>query len=338
MKHKKRRIYLLLWASLIIIMVAVALALTMLLLYKLGIAREDVTMVLLCVASAVAAASAALSALLSSAVLHPISRISDASRQIATGDFSVHLEYTGSIREIRETYDSINAMARELNSIETMRSDFIANVSHEFKTPLTAIEGYAMLLQDGHLPEEERQDCAERILSATGRLSALVSHILMLSKLEQQDVRLENTSFRLDEQIRQAILQLEPLWSEKELQLEPELEELRYCGSEQLLYHVWSNLLDNAVKFSPRGGKLRICLKTEEDSIRFSVADEGPGMEAQTLRHIFDKFYQGDPSRRQNGSGLGLPLSKRIIQLSGGEIRVESKPGAGSCFTVTLPR
>lgn len=340
MSEKKKRppVYLFLWASLILIIAAVVLALTMLLLYKLHVTEEEATMVVICAAAALAAVSAVLSVLMSRAVLHPIRRISEASRQVATGDFDVNLEYTGSIRDIRDTYESINTMAKELSGIETLRSDFIANVSHEFKTPLTAIEGYAMLLQDESLPRSERQECLEKILSGVGRLSDLVSNILMLSKLEQEKVRARRAPFRLDEQIRQAILSLEPLWSEKELVLEPELEEMRYNGSESLLYHVWSNLLSNAVKFSPVGGKLTVTLWAEGEKAICTVTDEGPGMSEETQKHIFEKFYQGDFSRGQDGSGLGLPLAKRIVELSGGTVQVESAPGKGSTFRVVLPR
>ena len=162
-------------------------------------------------------------------------------------------------------------MARELGTIETLREDFIANVSHEFKTPLTAIEGYAMLLQDESLPAAERAEYAGRILSSSNRLSSLVSNILLGSKLEQDDVSMPVAAFRLDEQIRQALLSLEPLWTEKELALDVELEEVRYTGCERLLYHVWSNLLSNAVKFSPPGGTLTLRLRPEGNGAVFSV-------------------------------------------------------------------
>ena len=324
--------------SCIIILSAAAIAtLVAVLLFAFDVTNSTTAMVLLCIAVAIAAVAAVLSMLMSRVILAPVTRLSEASRQIARGEFGLNLTYDGTIPEFQDTYQSFNTMAKELSAIETLRSDFIANVSHEFKTPLTAIEGYAMLLQDHELPQKEQAECAEKILQSAGRLSTLVSNILMLTKLEQQTDRVEKVPFWLDEQLRQVMVGLEPLWGAKDLELDLELEPLRYNGSEDLLYHVWSNLLSNAVKFSPNGGVLSVRLEKREKSAVFTVTDRGPGMTADVQRHIFDKFYQGDHSRRQEGSGLGLPLAKRITQLCGGTISVQSQPGQGSTFTVTLP-
>ena len=243
----------------------IVLAVAAVLLYAFKITRSETAVVFLCIALGVAAVAVVLSMVMSRVVLKPVSRLSEASQQIARGDFDLNLTYEGAIEEFRDTYRSFNTMARELRSIETLRADFIANVSHEFKTPLTAIEGYAMLLQDRGLTEGERADCTQRILDSAGRLSALVSNILLLSKLEQQTASVEKAPFRLDEQIRQVMVELEPLWGPKELELELELPPLRYEGSESLLYHVWSNLLSNAVKFSPQGGALTVTLAEAEE-------------------------------------------------------------------------
>lgn len=324
--------------SCIIILSAAAIAtLVAVLLFAFDVTNSTTAMVLLCIAVAIAAVAAVLSMLMSRVILAPVTRLSEASRQIARGEFGLNLTYDGTIPEFQDTYQSFNTMAKELSAIETLRSDFIANVSHEFKTPLTAIEGYAMLLQDHELPQKEQAECAEKILQSAGRLSTLVSNILMLTKLEQQTDRVEKAPFWLDEQLRQVMVGLEPLWGAKDLELDLELEPLRCNGSEDLLYHVWSNLLSNAVKFSPNGGVLSVRLEKREKSAVFTVTDRGPGMTADVQRHIFDKFYQGDHSRRQEGSGLGLPLAKRITQLCGGTISVQSQPGQGSTFTVTLP-
>ncbi len=324
--------------SCIIILSAAAIAtLVAVLLFAFEVTNSTTAMVLLCIAVAIAAVAAVLSMLMSRVILAPVTRLSEASRQIARGEFGLNLTYDGTIPEFQDTYQSFNTMAKELSAIETLRSDFIANVSHEFKTPLTAIEGYAMLLQDHELPQKEQAECAEKILQSAGRLSTLVSNILMLSKLEQQTDRVEKAPFWLDEQLRQVMVGLEPLWGAKDLELDLELEPLRYNGSEDLLYHVWSNLLSNAVKFSPQGAVLSVRLEKREKSAVFTVTDRGPGMTADVQRHIFDKFYQGDHSRRQEGSGLGLPLAKRITQLCGGTISVQSQSGQGSTFTVTLP-
>ncbi|MBO4928921.1 MAG: HAMP domain-containing histidine kinase [Clostridia bacterium] len=324
--------------SCIIILSAAAIAtLVAVLLFAFDVTNSTTAMVLLCIAVAIAAVAAVLSMLMSRVILAPVTRLSEASRQIARGEFGLNLTYDGTIPEFQDTYQSFNTMAKELSAIETLRSDFIANVSHEFKTPLTAIEGYAMLLQDHDLPKKDQAECAEKILQSAGRLSTLVSNILMLTKLEQQTGVVEKAPFWLDEQLRQVMVGLEPLWGAKDLELDLELEPLRYNGSEDLLYHVWSNLLSNAVKFSPNGGVLSVRLEKREKSAVFTVTDRGPGMTADVQRHIFDKFYQGDHSRRQEGSGLGLPLAKRITQLCGGTISVQSQPGQGSTFTVTLP-
>lgn len=324
--------------SCIIILSAAAIAtLVAVLLFAFDVTNSTTAMVLLCIAVAIAAVAAVLSMLMSRVILAPVTRLSEASRQIARGEFGLNLTYDGTIPEFQDTYQSFNTMAKELSAIETLRSDFIANVSHEFKTPLTAIEGYAMLLQDHDLPKKDQAECAEKILQSAGRLSTLVSNILMLTKLEQQTDRVEKAPFWLDEQLRQVMVGLEPLWGAKDLELDLELEPLRYNGSEDLLYHVWSNLLSNAVKFSPQGAVLSVRLEKREKSAVFTVTDRGPGMTADVQRHIFDKFYQGDHSRRQEGSGLGLPLAKRITQLCGGTISVQSQPGQGSTFTVTLP-
>ena len=324
--------------SCIIILSAAAIAtLVAVLLFAFDVTNSGTAVLILCIAVAIAAVAAVLSMLMSRVILAPVTRLSEASRQIARGEFDLSLTYEGGIAEFEDTYQSFNTMAQELKGIETLRSDFIANVSHEFKTPLTAIEGYAMLLQDHELPQKEQAECAEKILQSAGRLSTLVSNILMLTKLEQQTDGVETAPFWLDEQLRQVMVGLEPLWGAKDLELDLELEPMRYNGNEDLLYHVWSNLLSNAVKFSPQGAVLSVRLEKQERSVIFTVTDRGPGMSADVQRHIFDKFYQGDPSRRQEGSGLGLPLAKRITQLCGGTISVHSQPGQGSIFTVTLP-
>ena len=325
-------------SCIIILSAAAAATLVAVLLFAFDITDSGTAVIILCFAVAIAAVAAVLSMIMSRVVLAPVSRLSQASRQIAGGDFDLKLTYDGAIAEYRDTYESFNTMARELSTIETLRSDFIANVSHEFKTPLTAIEGYAMLLQDHGLSPEERADCAQRIMDSAGRLSTLVSNMLMLSKLEQQTTAVETAPFWLDEQIRQVLVGLEPLWGPKDVQLEVDLPPVKFNGSESLLYHVWSNLLSNAAKFSPRGEVLAVTLTEQSEQVIVSVTDRGPGMSRDVQRHIFDKFYQGDSSRKQEGTGLGLPLAKRIVQLCGGTIAVESAPDQGSTFTVTLPK
>ena len=210
--------------SCIIILSAAAIAtLVAVLLFAFDVTNSGTAVLILCIAVAIAAVAAVLSMLMSRVILAPVTRLSEASRQIARGEFDLSLTYEGGIAEFEDTYQSFNTMAQELKGIETLRSDFIANVSHEFKTPLTAIEGYAMLLQDHELPQKEQAECAEKILQSAGRLSTLVSNILMLTKLEQQTDGVETAPFWLDEQLRQVMVGLEPLWGVKDLELDLEL-------------------------------------------------------------------------------------------------------------------
>ncbi len=335
-RNKKLRYFFL---SCIIVLAGAGVAtLVAVILYGFGVLQSDATILLLCVAVAVAAVGAVLTMIISRVIIQPVTRLSEASQQIARGNFDLNLTYDGAVEEFRDTYHSFNMMAKELQTIETLRTDFTANVSHEFKTPLTAIEGYAVLLQDPALPLEEQAECVQKILDSASRLSDLVSNILLLTKLEQQTSQAGTAPYRLDEQLRQVMVELEPLWAEKQLDLKLCLPELRYNGSEGLLYHVWSNLLRNGIKFSPKGGLLSVQLTEKAQEIYFQVTDQGPGMSPDVQRHIFDKFYQGDPSRKQEGNGLGLSLAQRIVQLCGGQITVQSQLGQGSAFTVILPK
>ena len=274
--------------------------------------------------------------LLSALFFAPITRLSQAMRQVGKGDFSVQLETTSRIREVRDTYDNFNLMTRELGATEIVQTDFVSNVSHEFKTPINAIEGYATLLQ-GAQPTEEQSLYVEKILLNTRRLNELVGNILLLSRVDHQAINGNRTCYRLDEQIRQAIVLLEPKWDAKALELDVELDELACIGNESLLLHVWVNLIDNAIKFNPQGGLLRLRLHRENDFAVFTVDDRGPGISKEDQLHIFDKFYQADSSRRMEGHGLGLALVKRVLDICGGSVRTENLPETGCRFTVQLP-
>jgi len=271
-------------------------------------------------------------------ILKPITKISEASNEIAKGTFNIRLKETSRITEIRDLTHNFNIMVQELSSIETLQNDFVSNVSHEFKTPIAAIEGYSTLLQDTGLSDAERNDYTQAIIESVRQLATLSGNILSLSKLENQDVVLEKNSFRLDEQIRQAILILESEWNAKELTIQPDLAKMTYTGVENLLILVWKNLIDNAIKFTPHGGKITIQLFSDASDILIKVTDTGCGMNPAALRHAFDKFYQGDTARKTNGNGLGLALVKRIVDLHKGSITVESEENKGTSFTVRLPR
>ena len=267
----------------------------------------------------------------------PITRLCRAMKEVAGGDFHIEMQTDSKIDELRELYDNFNRMVRELDSTETLQTDFISSVSHEFKTPINAIEGYAALLQEQDLTPDEQRQYVEKILFNTRRLSTLTGNILLLSKLSSQSIRPRRTTFRLDEQIRQAVLALEQKWEDKELELDVDLERTAFTGYEALLLHVWTNLIDNAVKFDPHGGLLRLRLYQPDEHLLFTIEDSGPGIAAGDEERIFAKFYQSDTSREAEGNGLGLALVKKIVELNGGSVRAENLPQGGCRFTVRLP-
>lgn len=266
----------------------------------------------------------------------PIKKLRTAMGKVADGDFSVRLQTKSSSKEVQEVYSGFNLMADELTSTEILQSDFVSNVSHEFKTPINAIEGYTTLLQGCDDLDEEHQQYVEKILFNTKRLSTLVGNILLLSKIENQEIQTHQTTFRLDEQIRQSIVALEPAWTEKEIELDVDLDDIVYTGSENLLHHVWNNLIGNAIKFNPQFGLLKLSLKKEDSTIVFTVTDSGPGLSEEAMKHLFDKFYQADTARKEEGNGLGLALVKRILTIVNGKISAENLAGGGCSFTVKL--
>lgn len=269
-------------------------------------------------------------------LIDPIAKLRSAMREVADGDFKVEAKCESRIQDVQDIYDSFNSMVRELNTTETLQTDFISDVSHEFKTPINAIEGYASLLEGEPSPEEQRA-YVEKILFNTRRLSALTGNILLLSKLSNQSILPQKTQFRLDEQIRQAIVALEQMWSEKELGFEVELAETPFFGYESLLLHVWTNLIGNAVKFSPKGGEIRIKMMRTEGAVVFTIEDDGPGIVPGDEEHIFTKFYQSESSHGMEGNGLGLALVRQIVEMSGGSVDVQNLEVGGCRFTVRLP-
>ena len=271
-------------------------------------------------------------------ILAPMLKLSKASTEVARGNFSITVSDSSKLEEVQTTFRNFNAMVRELDSISTLSNDFVANVSHEFKTPLTAIEGYAMLLQDSSLSEQERGEYLDKILLNIHRLTSLVGSILMLSKIESKSLAEQYTTFRLDEQLRQAVVSLEPAWSEKHITFDVTLDEVTFYGCESLLTHVWTNLLGNAIKFSPDGGDIQLRLLDQKQCVVVSVTDHGCGMSPEVQARIFEKFYQADSSHKADGNGLGLSLVKRIVELSDGVIEVVSEPCEGSTFRVILPK
>lgn len=271
-------------------------------------------------------------------IFNPLQQISVAAGKVASGDFTAEISYQGEFEELERTFENFNRMVKELNSVEIMRNDFIADVSHEFKTPLSAISGYATLLQDSELTEEEKTEYIRKIFFHIDKLNDLTENILRLSKMEQQQFLESPVTFRLDEQLREAIVLLEPKWSEKNLELDLELPEIQFTGHPSLLFTVWTNLIGNAIKYTDAGGTIGVLLSGDKESVRITVRDNGIGMDEETKTHIFDKFYQGDTSRKSQGNGLGLAICKEIIRKCEGEITVISAPGEGSEFVVTLKK
>jgi signal transduction histidine kinase len=269
-------------------------------------------------------------------IVKPIKRISAASKEVANGDFDISVEVK-SADEIGQLTADFNLMVKELKNIDFLRKDFVSNVSHEFKTPITSIKGFAKLIRDGQLTEEQLIEYSDIIVKESERLSLLSSNLLKLSELDSQMIREQATTFSLDEQIRKTVLILEPYWSKKDLELDINLEKISILADEHLLQEVWLNLIQNAIKFSLKQGNIRINLYRYNDYARVEVSDQGTGIADADKEHIFERFYKGDKSRSKEGNGLGLDIVKKIVELSNGNIYFESILGQGSTFTVELP-
>ena len=270
----------------------------------------------------------------------PVRRILEAADKIIQGDFSVRIEpvkeFAGETG-FNEIIRCFNRMTAELAGTETLRTDFIANVSHELKTPLAVMGNYATMLQRPGLTEEEKNEYAKAISEASRRLAQLITNILKLNKLENQQIFPQWEEYDLGEQLCESLLQFEDAWEKKDLNIETDIQEdVRICSDGELLSLVWNNLISNAVKFTPEGGTIGVSLKTEGDKVVVSVRDTGCGMKPEVGRHIFEKFYQGDTSHATQGNGLGLALVKRVVDILSGEIGVESVYGQGSTFTVKI--
>jgi len=269
--------------------------------------------------------------------IRPIKKLSRAMKQVSKGDFSTRLNEDEAVGEIRELVCSYNHMAEELSGIEMFRKDFINNFSHEFKTPIISIRGFARQLEREDLTDEQRREYTRIIVTESERLANMSSNILLLSKLENQQIITDKAEYSLDEQIRNCILLLEKQWSDKEIELDLQLDPVTYNGNEEMMSHVWLNLISNAIKFSPLGGLLEISCMRVQNYLHVSIRDHGDGMNMETQARLFEKFYQGDSAHATEGNGLGLPLAKRIVDLCRGKITVTSQIGEGSLFSVYLP-
>ena len=272
----------------------------------------------------------------------PLHKMAEATRKVANGDFSVYVpafHTKDKLDYLDVMILDFNKMVEELGSIETLKTDFVSNVSHEMKTPIAIIKNYAELLRMEQLSQEQRKEYASHIESAALRLSNLISNILKLNKLENQRIRPEVKVYDVCRQLCDSILQFEDAWEKKELEIETEIEDAAWIkADESLLELVWNNLLSNAVKFTEPGGTVTIRQVSDGKFVKVCISDTGCGMSRDIIKHIFDKFYQGDASHSREGNGLGLALVKRVLELMDGEIQVASQEGKGSAFTVTLPR
>ena len=272
----------------------------------------------------------------------PVKQIMDALDQVMQGDFTIRIspvkEFAGETG-FNEIIKAINAMTAELQGTETLRTDFIANVSHELKTPLAVMGNYATMLQQPGISEEDRVEYAKAISHSSRRLAALITNILKLNKLENQQIFPQPQEFDLGEQLCGCLLGFEDAWEKKNLEIETDIQDdVRIKSDPELLSLVWNNLFSNAVKFTPEGGTIGVSLKADEKNVVVQVRDTGCGIDPETGKHIFEKFYQGDTSHATQGNGLGLALVKRVVDILNGEISVQSVSGQGSTFTVKFKR
>ncbi|KAA0546715.1 HAMP domain-containing histidine kinase [Bacillus sp. BGMRC 2118] len=268
----------------------------------------------------------------------PIQKLIYAIEQLSEGNFQTRIDMkkVSYLSEFHNLTNSFNKLAEELESIELLRTDFIQNFSHEFKTPISSIQGFAKLLKNSSITEDEKQEYLNIIISETERMSGLADNILMLSKLENQSILSDRSMFNITEVMNRTIILLEPMLDKKNIELNLQLEQETYFGNEDLIGQVFLNIIENSIKFSENNGLVSIKMHRNDDCLRISITDNGCGMNEKTQKHIFDKFYQGDTSRTNQGNGIGLSIVKRIIDLHGGHIAVQSKGGKGTTFTIEL--
>ena len=268
--------------------------------------------------------------------------IAEAARKVVQGDFSVRIASVNRFsadEKFNEIIECFNRMTEELASVETLRTDFIANVSHEMKTPLSVIQNYGTLLQTSNLDKDTRLEYAKGVTDASRRLADMMTNILKLNRLEKQQIYPKTEEYDLGEQLCECLLQYEMVWENKNIELETQFaEDVKVNADEELLSLVWNNLFSNAFKFTPEGGKVSVILEATNHHVIVKVKDTGCGMTAEVGAHIFEKFYQGDTSHATQGNGLGLALVKRVVDIMHGEISVESSLGKGSTFTVKFRR
>lgn len=351
MKHmkeaKRQQLVLAIFFTVVIFaveMLTVLVAAGLLILFvRLGVIPEstsiipDNTILIMMLFSVVIGAAAAF--LTAKFPLRPVTKLVGAMNQLASGDFSVRLHYKKPLAEnatFKSIADSFNTLATELGNTTMLQRDFINNFSHEFKTPIVSIAGFAKLLRHGNLTEAEREEYLAIIEEESMRLSCMATNVLNLSRIETQSILTGVTKYDLSEQIRGAILLLEDKWTRKNIDIEPDFDEHMICANEELLKEVWINLMDNAIKFTPEGGVVMLRMAEKDGWIRVSVRNTGSEIPVEKQAKIFDRFYQADESHGTDGNGIGLTVVKKIVDLHGGTVTVTSANGITD-FTVTLP-
>ena len=270
--------------------------------------------------------------------LNPAEKLHRAVNEVTEGNYNVSVSDRFHKGEYGDLIRAFNRMAEQLSGVELFRTDFINHFSHEFKTPIVSIMGFARRLRQDNLSEQQRQEYLTIIVEECERLTKLSSDILLLSKLDHEQILTSLSDFDIDEQLRRALVLAEPAWSKKNIALDIDLEPSPYTSNPDLTVHIWQNLLSNAVKFSHEGGTIHVRCYNTDDDVVVEIEDHGIGMNDDTLHHIYEKFYQGDPSHKSEGNGLGLALVYRIVEILNGKIEVESVQGSGSLFRVLLPQ
>ena len=321
------------------VVVGVVVALIHLNVLQVGTAHLDLRRLILYIVLASIILGALLSAVISRYPLRPVYQAIEAINRLAAGDFNTRLQFGKWLRyhpAIKELIRSFNKMAEELENTEMLRSDFINAFSHEFKTPIVSIAGFAALLKRGNLTSAQQQEYMEAIEEESLRLSAMATNVLNLSKVENQAILRDITTFNLSEQIRSCVLLLENRWSKKHIELHLEFDEHTITANEELLKQVWINLIDNAVKFTPAYGMVKIAMEPNEQQLSVSVTNTGSTIPPESMERIFQKFYQADVSRATAGNGVGLAIVKKVVELHKGTVRVTSRQDI-TTFTVTLP-
>jgi signal transduction histidine kinase len=270
-------------------------------------------------------------------IIRPIRRLTEATKKVASGDFNVNIEIKRN-DEIGDLTYNFNKMVQELNSIEYLRKDFISNVSHELKTPLASIQGFTKLLADDNLSKEERKEYIDIIIEETTRLSNISNNMIKLSKFENQEIITNKKEYRLDEQLRKAIIMLDEKINEKNINVSLKAKPTTITEDADIVMEIWLNLLSNAIKYTKQNGKIDISLVQDEQFVKVSIKDNGIGIAKEKQDRIFEKFYQADKSHSQEGSGLGLAIVKRIVDLIDGKIEFESEENKGTVFTVYIKK